>query len=118
MLALSSASGTAPFDAALRRYVEFLTADGELDVEVDIDPDVRLAPDEQIEVFRIVQEGLANARRHAGARAPTSRSARAQAGASSASPTTARGSTVRSGQPVRGSATCVSAPSRSTAVSH
>src|SRR4029077_3062613 len=25
-------------------------------------------PDEQIEVFRIVQEGLANARRHAGAR--------------------------------------------------
>ena len=28
VLALSSASGTAPFDAALRRYVEFLTADG------------------------------------------------------------------------------------------
>ncbi|MGH3102810.1 MAG: sensor histidine kinase [Gaiellaceae bacterium] len=68
VLALSSASGTAPFDAALRRYVEFLTADGELDVEVEIDPATRLAPDEQIEVFRIVQEGLANARRHAGAR--------------------------------------------------
>jgi signal transduction histidine kinase len=68
VLALSSASGTAPFDAALRRYVEFLTADGELDVEMDIDPAVRLAPDEQIEIFRIVQEGLANARRHAGAR--------------------------------------------------
>src|SRR5919201_4718867 len=32
ILALSSASGTAPFDAALRRYVEFLTADGELEV--------------------------------------------------------------------------------------
>jgi signal transduction histidine kinase len=68
VLALSSASGTAPFDAALRRYVEFLTADGALDVEMDIDPAVRLAPDEQIEIFRIVQEGLANARRHAGAR--------------------------------------------------
>jgi signal transduction histidine kinase len=68
VLALSSASGSAPFDAALRRYVEVLTADGALDVELDIDPDVRLAPDEQIEVFRIVQEGLANARRHAGAR--------------------------------------------------
>ena len=26
---------------------------------------MRLAPDEQIEVFRIVQEGLANARKHA-----------------------------------------------------
>src|SRR5207247_1949557 len=33
ILALSSASGTAPFDAALRRYVDFLTADGELEVD-------------------------------------------------------------------------------------
>jgi signal transduction histidine kinase len=68
VLALSSAGGTARFDAALRRYVDVLTADGELDVELDIDGAVRLAPDEQIEVFRIVQEGLGNARRHAGAR--------------------------------------------------
>src|SRR5205823_9717969 len=68
VLALSSASGSAPFDAALRRYVEFLTADGELEVELDIDGSVSLAPDEQIEVFRIVQEGLANVRKHAGAR--------------------------------------------------
>ena len=45
-----------------------LTADGELEVEVDVDRAVRLAPDEQIEVFRIVQEGLGNARRHAGAK--------------------------------------------------
>ena len=67
VLALSSASGTSPFDAALRRYVELLTGDGRLDVELDIDPTVRLAPDEQIEIFRIVQEGLANARHHAGA---------------------------------------------------
>jgi signal transduction histidine kinase len=68
ILALSSASGTAPFDAALRRYVDVLTADGELDVDLEIDKGVQLAPDEQIEVFRIVQEGLANARKHAGAR--------------------------------------------------
>ncbi len=67
ILALSSASGTAPFDAALRRYVEFLTADGALAVELDIDPEIRLAPDEQIEIFRIVQEGLGNVRRHASA---------------------------------------------------
>ena len=65
ILALSSASGTAPFDAALRRYVEFLTADGALDVELDVDPAIHLAPDEQIEIFRIVQEGLANVRKHA-----------------------------------------------------
>jgi signal transduction histidine kinase len=68
ILALSSASGTAPFDAALRRYVDFLTADGELEVDLEIDGNVELAPDEQIEVFRIVQEGLGNARKHAGAR--------------------------------------------------
>ena len=68
VLALSSASGNAPFDAALSRYVEFLTADGELEVELDVDPELPLAPDEQIEIFRIVQEGLANVRKHAGAR--------------------------------------------------
>ena len=38
-----------------------------LEVELEIDADVRLAPDEQIEVFRIVQEGLANVRKHANA---------------------------------------------------
>jgi signal transduction histidine kinase len=65
VLALSSAGGTAPFDSALRRYVEFLTADGELEVDFEVDPTIRLAPDEQIEIFRIVQEGLGNVRRHA-----------------------------------------------------
>ena len=68
VLALSSASGTASFDAALRRYVDFLTSDGQLAVDLEIEPGVRLAPDEQIEVFRIVQESLANVRKHAGAR--------------------------------------------------
>jgi signal transduction histidine kinase len=67
ILALSSASGNAPFDTALRRYLDVLTADGELEVELEVDPGVVLAPDEQIEVFRIVQEGLANVRKHAGA---------------------------------------------------
>jgi signal transduction histidine kinase len=68
VLALSSAAGSAPFDAALRRYVDFLTADGELDVALEIDAAIGLAPDEQIEIFRIVQESLANARKHADAR--------------------------------------------------
>ena len=67
MLALSSAGGSAPFDSALRRYVDFLTADGELAVDLEIDPAIRIAPDEQIEIFRIVQEGLGNVRRHANA---------------------------------------------------
>jgi signal transduction histidine kinase len=68
ILALSSAAGRAPFDSALRRYVDVLTADGALEVEMEIDPRIWLGPDEQIELFRIVQEGLANARKHAGAR--------------------------------------------------
>ncbi len=68
VLALSSAGGSAPFDSALRRYVDFLTADGQLEVDLEIQEGIRLAADEQIEVFRIVQEGLANARKHAGAR--------------------------------------------------
>jgi signal transduction histidine kinase len=67
ILALSSAAGRSPFDAALQRFIGVLTADGALEVDLDLDPLVHLGPDEQIEVFRIVQEGLANARRHAGA---------------------------------------------------
>src|SRR5579864_8405691 len=65
ILALSSASGRAPFDSALRRYIDVLTSDGGLNVELDVDPGIHLAPDEQIEIFRIVQEGLANVRKHA-----------------------------------------------------
>ena len=57
-----------PVRLGLRRYIDFLTADGQLEVELEIEDGIRLAPDEQIEVFRIVQEGLANARKHAGAR--------------------------------------------------
>jgi signal transduction histidine kinase len=65
VLALSSASGNAPFGAALRRYIELVSADGALEVDVEIERELLLAPDEQIEVFRIVQEGLANVRKHA-----------------------------------------------------
>lgn len=67
VLALSAAAGSASFDSALRRYIDFLAADGALDVDVQIDSGITLAPDEEIEVFRIVQEGLANARKHADA---------------------------------------------------
>ena len=45
VLALSSARGSAPFDAALRRYVDFLTADGALEVELEIDPASGSRPD-------------------------------------------------------------------------
>ncbi len=67
ILALSSASGRAPFDAALRRYIDVLTADGALEVDLTIDPSITLGPDEQIELFKIVQESLGNVRKHAGA---------------------------------------------------
>jgi signal transduction histidine kinase len=71
VLALSSASGSASFDSALTRYVEFLTADGQLDVDLEIERTIELRPDEQIEIFRIVQESLANVRRHANAHSAT-----------------------------------------------
>ena len=71
VLALSSASGATQFDSALNRYVEFLTADGQLDVDLEIEQAVELGPDEQIEIFRIVQESLANVRHHANARRAT-----------------------------------------------
>ena len=60
-------SATARPNSALRRYFDGLTADGELEVELEVDRTIRLAPDEQIEIFRIVQEGLANVRKHANA---------------------------------------------------
>ena len=102
VLALSSAGGNAPFDAALRRYVDFLTADGALEVELEIQDGIRLAPDEQIEVFRIVQEGLANARKHAGARRAEVRDrGDAPASASSRRATTAPASTSRRSRPAR-----------------
>ena len=102
ILALSSASGNAPFDAALRRYVEFLTADGELEVELEVDPALTLAPDEQIEVFRIVQEGwrmCASTRARGGRR---SSSAPAAPTGSSSCATTAPASTARRIRPARG----------------
>jgi signal transduction histidine kinase len=67
VLALSSAGGESPFEASLRRYIEFLSADGVLEVDLELEEGIDLAPDEQIEVFRIVQEGLANVRKHANA---------------------------------------------------
>ena len=115
ILALSSASGTAPFDAALERYVEVLTADGALAVELEIDSAIRLAPDEQIEVFRIVQEGLANVRRHAGATRARCGSDSGAGAASSASATTARGSRSAPRAAARGCATCACARRASAA---
>src|SRR5205085_11027210 len=47
---------------------DFLTADVEVEIILAMDGKVWIAPDEQMEVLRMVQEGLANARKHAGAR--------------------------------------------------
>ena len=63
---------------------------------------IRLAPDEQIEVFRIVQEGLANARKHAGARRAEVHDRRARGRAlRRSSSTTARASTRPRRRPAR-----------------
>jgi signal transduction histidine kinase len=118
ILALSSASGTAPFDSALRRYVEFLTADGELAVDLEIDPAIRLAPDEQIEIFRIVQEGLGNIRRHAQRAPRRGRDRPASVGRRFvAIEDDGAGFPLERARADRGCGTCATGPPRSTAAS-
>ena len=90
---------------------------------------VRLAPDEQIEVFRIVQEGLGNARRHAGARHVEVAITQRTAGESSSSRTTGSASTRRTcrigqgianmrlrAEAIEGELTLRSHPGRGTAI--
>ena len=121
VLALSSASGNAPFDAALRRYVDFLTADGELDVEkLEFDENVRLAPrraDRRSSPRH--RPGRARQRRAAMRGTPGAPSWRSRrrsaAGGSSPCATTARASTRRGPSPVRACATSAPARRRSAA---
>ena len=92
VLALSSAAGRSPFDAALRRYVDFLTADGALDVELEIDPAIGSAPTSRSSCSASCRRA---SRTHASMRAPGTRgwrSASGPTGASSPCATTARGS--------------------------
>jgi signal transduction histidine kinase len=118
ILALSSASGRAPFDAALRRYIDVLTADGALEVELDIDSAISLRPDEQIELFgscRRASRTRVSTRAH-GTRG--CRSASAPAHATSRCATTGRASPRNPRPQDRGCATCASGRRRSAARSH
>ena len=118
ILALSSASGNAPFDAALRRYVDVLTADGELDVELEVDPGA-------LACARRADRGLpdrpggarerAQARRR-GPRVGADRPARSRSGSSSCR-TTAQASTATRIRPGRASRTCANGRPRSAASS-
>ena len=63
VLALSSAGGSAPFDSALRRYVDFLTADGQLEVDLDI---------EDGSVWRPTSRSRSSASSRKGSRTPAS----------------------------------------------
>ena len=116
ILALSSASGRAPFDAALRRYVDVLTADGELEVELDDRPgDLARAG----RADRAVQDRAGGPRERAQARgrpARVGRDRRARRRAlRRACATTAPASSRRRTAPARGSRTCASARPRSAA---
>ena len=66
VLALSSASGTAPFDAALRRYVEFLTATAGSTPSSKSTAEVQLAGEQSRCPDR--PGGARERRKHAGAR--------------------------------------------------
>jgi signal transduction histidine kinase len=68
----SSASPQQPFTAALRQYLTGYSSNYAIGAELTIDTDFcveQLAPETQMQLFRIVQEVLANTRKHSGARA-------------------------------------------------
>ena len=113
-----SASGTAPFDAALQRYVDFLTADGALEVEIEIDPAIPLAPG-RADRGLPDRPGRARERPPARGRTPGRGLDRpaARAGASSASATTASASTAADAAAGQGLKNMRSARRRSTAAS-
>ena len=67
----SSASPQQPFTAALRQYLDGFSSNYAIGAKLTIAPDLsveQLAPETQMQLFRIVQEVLANARKHSGAR--------------------------------------------------
>jgi len=67
----SSASPQQPFPTALRQYLDGFSNNYAIGAKLTIAPDLgiaQLAPETQMQLFRIVQEVLANARKHSGAR--------------------------------------------------
>lgn len=68
----SSASAQQPFTASLRHYLDGFSSNYAIGAQLTVDPDLcveQLTPETQMQLFRIVQEVLANARKHSGARA-------------------------------------------------
>lgn len=67
----SSAPPQQPFTAALRQYLDGFSNNYAIGTKLTIAPEFgveQLAPETQMQLFRIVQEVLANARKHSGAR--------------------------------------------------
>lgn len=67
----SSASAQQPFTASLRHYLDGFSSNYAIGAQLTVDPDLcveQLAPETQMQLFRIAQEVLANARKHSGAR--------------------------------------------------
>ncbi|HXU30635.1 MAG TPA: GAF domain-containing sensor histidine kinase [Thermoanaerobaculia bacterium] len=52
------------FAETLRRYVDHWRDQNEIEATVEIDPEITLAPPVELQVVRIVQEALANVRKH------------------------------------------------------
>jgi signal transduction histidine kinase len=60
-----SSEGGLGLDERLRQYVTAFAARTNLDVSLDVDGEPRLSPQEEVHLFRIVQEAMANVRKHA-----------------------------------------------------
>ncbi|HEX9800944.1 MAG TPA: GAF domain-containing sensor histidine kinase [Thermoanaerobaculia bacterium] len=67
ILALRSSSSTDGIATALKDYLEEWQDQTGIAVDSELEPAVRFLPEREVQVLRIVQEALANVRKHAGA---------------------------------------------------
>lgn len=65
--ALRTPVGTADYDEALREFIERWEVQSGIQAAVVIDAGVRLSLTEELQMLRIIQEALANVRKHSGA---------------------------------------------------
>jgi len=65
--ALRTPVGTADYDLALREFIERWEVQSGIHAELTIDTGVEFGPTEELQMLRIIQESLANVRKHSGA---------------------------------------------------
>ncbi len=71
ILALRTPMKPGGYREALEQFIQRWQQQSEIEVELEIDGDLELPPTIELQVLRIIQEGLANIRKHSGANTAT-----------------------------------------------